>query len=144
MTRWRLRQHCGERCTLALRNLSILMAMVALPLTSHAASAQSASERVSPWVGEKGVASVYSNKYHGRRTAMGTRFDQHMLTAAHPWLPLGSRVRVTSASTGESVIVTVTDRMRARHRVIDLSAAAARLLGMIQPGLMQVTLSPAI
>lgn len=75
---------------------------------------------------------------------MGTRFDQRMLTAAHAWLPLGSRVRVTSVSTGESVIVTVTDRMRAKHRVIDLSAAAARLLGMIQPGLMQVTLSPSV
>jgi len=142
MTHVRSRQHCGERRAVGWRDLSILMAMMALPLASHTASAQSAPEKAGGWVQEKGIASVYSNSYHGRRTALGTRYDQRALTAAHPWLPLGTKVRVTSLSTGDSVVVTITDRMSAKRRVIDLSSAAAKLLGMMRPGLMEVALSP--
>jgi rare lipoprotein A len=106
------------------------------------AAAQSAPDATAAWLGESGTASYYGNRYQGRRTAFGTRFDQRKLTAAHPWLPFGAKVRVTSVATGQSVIVTVTDRLYATHCVIDLSTAAARALGMMQSGLAEVTLSP--
>jgi rare lipoprotein A len=65
-----------------------------------------------------------------------------MLTAAHPWLPFGTKVCVTVLSTGKSVIVTITDRLYSRRRVIDLSTAAAQMLGMMRAGIIRVSLSP--
>ena len=56
------------------------------------------------------------------------------LTAAHPWLPFGTKVRVTLAGTSRTVIVTITDRLYSGRRVVDLSVAAARELGMINRG----------
>ena len=102
----------------------------------------SAHHHAAGWVGETGEASYYSNFYHGRRAADGSRFDQRLLTAAHAWLPFGTKVRVTSANTGQSVVVTVTDRIYNARRVIDLSAAAARKLGMMNAGVTEVSLSP--
>jgi peptidoglycan lytic transglycosylase len=88
---------------------------------------------------ETGLASWYGAKHHGRRTASGERFDQKALTAAHPTLPWGSIVRVTSLVNGKSVDVRVNDRGPfIKGRIIDLSRAAARALGMA--GLMQVQL----
>jgi rare lipoprotein A len=95
------------------------------------------------WVTEQGTASYYGPAYHGRRSASGTRFDQMALTAAHAWLPFGTKVRVTLAGTGRTVIVTITDRLHSSRRIVDLSLAAARQLGMISRGLAQVTLVPA-
>ena len=138
----RLRQYCGEFGCAGWGKLSVLVVAAALSLTSAKAHAQSVGSSTAPWVGESGVASVYSAKYQGRRTAMGTRFDQRKLTAAHSWLPLGSKVKVTMVATGRSVIVTITDRLIARHCVIDLSTAAARLLGMSTNGLARVSLAP--
>lgn len=138
-----LRQKCVAPPTLRRRDLSVVIGMLALPLLSGRAKAGAAREPVGAWVGETGMASFYSNRYQGRRTAFGTRFDQRELIAAHPWLPYGARVRVASVATGASVIVTVADRLYARHCVIDLSLAAACRLGMTRHGLMQVTLTPA-
>ena len=93
----------------------------------------------SPLVVEAGIASWYGAKHHGRRTASGERFDQKKLTAAHPTLPWGSIVRVTSLANGKSVDVRINDRGPfVKGRIIDLSRAAARVLGMA--GLMQVQL----
>jgi rare lipoprotein A len=94
------------------------------------------------WLQESGTASYYGPMFHGRRSASGARFNQEALTAAHPWLPFGSKVRVTLASTGRTVIVTITDRLYFSRRVVDLSVAAARQLGMINRGLAEVTLAP--
>lgn len=94
------------------------------------------------WVGETGTASYYGINCQGRRAASGIRFDKRALTAAHPWLPFGTRVRVTLAGSGRSVIVTITDRLYSSHRIVDLSVAAARELGMIHAGLAEVTLLP--
>jgi rare lipoprotein A len=97
----------------------------------------------STWVGETGTASFYGPAYHGRRTAGGTRFDQMALTAAHRWLPFGTRVRVTLAGTSRTVVVTITDRIPAgRRRIVDLSVAAARQLGIIDRGIAEVSLLP--
>jgi len=95
------------------------------------------------WVGERGTASYYGPKQDGRRSASGVRFDQRLLTAAHPWLPFGTKIRVISGETGRSVIVTITDRLYSTRRIVDLSLAAARELGMIRSGITQVILAPA-
>ncbi len=94
------------------------------------------------WLPEKGVASYYGPRHQGRRTASGGRFEQGALTAAHPWLPFGTKVRVTAAN-GRSVVVTITDRLPSRRRVIDLSLGAARVLGIVSQGLAAVSLTPA-
>ena len=89
----------------------------------------------------RGVASWYGYPHHGRLTASGQRFNMYELTAAHRTLPLGTRLRVTNLSNGRSVTVTVTDRGPfVKQRVLDLSYAAAREIGMIGPGTAPVQL----
>jgi rare lipoprotein A len=84
---------------------------------------------------ERGMASWYGKPFHGRRTSSGAVFNMYEMTAAHRTLPLPSQVRVTSVDTGRSVLVTVNDRGPfAKDRVIDLSYAAARELGIVQAG----------
>ena len=100
-----------------------------------------ASGETSPGDGrvvDRGVASWYGGRHNGRRTASGTRFDQRELTAAHAFLPLGTRVRVVREDTGEAVVVTITDRIGTHRRVIDLSRSAAVALNMIGPGVARV------
>jgi rare lipoprotein A len=78
--------------------------------------------------------------FAGRRTASGERFDPRAMTAAHPTLPFGTRVRVTRDS-GQSVVVRVNDRCGCPGgRIIDLSEGAARKLGMIKEGVIEVRL----
>lgn len=91
---------------------------------------------------QTGTASYYGKAHQGWRTASGQRFDDRLFTAAHPWLPLGTKVRVTLLGTGRSVVVRINDRMPARRRMIDLSLAAARELGMVRRGVARVRLSP--
>jgi rare lipoprotein A len=88
---------------------------------------------------QTGVASWYGEHWQGRTTASGKPFDERKLTAAHRTLPLNTRVRVTNLKTGQSVEVTITDRgPYAGGRVIDLSKAAAKKLGMLKEGLVPV------
>lgn len=80
---------------------------------------------------QQGKAAWYGPGFQGRRTASGERFDTYDLTAAHPTLPFGTRVRVTNLRNGRSVIVRVNDRgPYVRGYVIDLSYAAARAIRM--------------
>ncbi len=109
-------------------------------LPHHAA--QAANRGGESWLSESGVASFYGTRHNGRRTAEGGRFDQNAMTGAHHWLPFGTRVRVTALQTGRSVVVTITDRMGARRRIIDLSKGAARQLGIMGQGVALVSLSP--
>jgi rare lipoprotein A len=89
-----------------------------------------------------GVASWYGDHWQGRVTASGKRFDDKKLTAAHRTLPLNTKVRVTNLETGRSVNVTITDRGPYVHgRVIDLSKAAAKELGMVRDGLVPVQIT---
>jgi rare lipoprotein A len=82
-----------------------------------------------------GTASYYGRRFHGRRTANGERFDMNALTAAHRTLPFGSLVRVTNPASGKSVTVRINDRGPfSKGRVIDVSRAAAKELGLIQRG----------
>lgn len=86
-----------------------------------------------------GRASWYGPGFHGRRTASGEIFNQNALTAAHPSLRFGTRVRVTNLNNGRSITVRINDRgPYAKGRVIDLSAAAARSVGLIRSGVAPV------
>jgi rare lipoprotein A (peptidoglycan hydrolase) len=79
----------------------------------------------------KGLASWYGGKFHGRKTASGERFDEDKLTCAHRTLPFGTELLVMNAATGKVCTVTVNDRGPYHgKRVIDLSKAAARKLGI--------------
>ena len=82
---------------------------------------------------EEGIASWYGPKFHGRRTASGEVFDMHRLTAAHPWLPFGTIVKVTNLENGLSVVVRINDRGPfVKGRIIDLSYAAAKKIRMLR------------
>jgi len=84
---------------------------------------------------EEGVASWYGQRFHGKRTASGERFDMYAFTAAHRTLPFGSIVRVVRTDTGGSVYVRINDRGPfVKKRILDLSYAAARQLGIIHSG----------
>jgi rare lipoprotein A len=101
------------------------------PFASHhdAAEAKTASQ---------GVASFYTE---GTQTASGEKFDTHDLTAAHPTLPFGTRLRVTNVASGKSVTVRVNDRgPYVPGRVVDVSYSAAESLGMVGSGVAKVKL----
>ncbi len=84
---------------------------------------------------EEGVASWYGRDFHGRKTANGEIYDMHALTAAHKTLPLDTWVRVTNMANNREVTLRVNDRGPfVRDRVIDLSYAGARELGMVEAG----------
>lgn len=86
-----------------------------------------------------GKASWYGPGFHGRRTANGERYNQNAMTAAHRNLRFGTRVKVTNLNNGRSVILRINDRgPYVKGRVIDVSAAAARSLGMIKTGVAPV------
>ena len=89
-------------------------------------------------VASDGIASFYTE---GTKTASGEKFNTHELTAAHPTLPFGTRLRVTNVASGQSVTVRVNDRGPfVRGRVVDVSYAAAESLGMVGGGVAKVKL----
>jgi rare lipoprotein A len=101
------------------------------PFASHrpAAEIRTASQ---------GVASFYTE---GTQTASGEKFDTHDLTAAHPTLPFGTKLRVTNVASGRSVTVRVNDRGPfVPGRVVDVSYSAAETLGMVGSGIAKVKL----
>jgi len=84
---------------------------------------------------ERGVASWYGKKFHGRSTSSGERYDMYAMTAAHKTLPLPTNVRVTNLETGKSIIVRVNDRGPfVKDRIIDLSYVAAQELDVVTNG----------
>ena len=88
---------------------------------------------------QKGIASYYADRFQGRKTASGERYQKEALTAAHKTLPLGTKARITNLKNGKSVVVKVNDRgPRTKGHVVDLSGRAARELGMTGAGLAQV------
>lgn len=84
---------------------------------------------------ERGIASWYGTKFHGRRTSSGETYDMHALTAAHTTLPLPVYVQVRNLKNGRSTVVRVNDRGPFHdNRIIDLSYAAASKLGIVEEG----------
>ncbi len=90
---------------------------------------------------QSGMASWYGGeRWQGKLTSGGTLYDQNALTAAHATLPIGARVKVTVIGTDHAVIVTINDRPGTKARIIDLSRAAAKELGILTRGIARVTL----
>jgi rare lipoprotein A len=105
-------------------------------LSTYAATTRAPREAAVPGDAKVGLASFYTE---GSRTASGERLNPAELTAAHPSLPFGTRVRVTSIDTGRSVIVRVNDRGPfVKGRALDVSYSAAKQLDMTQRGVAKV------
>ena len=91
---------------------------------------------------ERGIASWYGGKFHGRATASGEIFDMEKVSAAHKRLPFGTVVRVENLDNGKQLKVRINDRGPfVRGRIIDLSRAAARELGMLEAGVAKVRIT---
>jgi rare lipoprotein A len=90
---------------------------------------------------QRGKASWYGGKHHRGPTASGERFNKNALTAAHRKLPFDTKVRVTNLRNNKSVVVRINDRgpFGRKERIIDVSEAAARKLGIIKRGVAPVT-----
>lgn len=114
--------------------IAVITAVFAAMMGGCASAPQSGLARV-----ETGFASYYSNQFEGRYTADGEVFDNSKLTAAHRTYPFGTIVRVTNLATDASVEVRINDRGPVKlERIIDLSEAAARAIGIEQAGLGRV------
>jgi rare lipoprotein A len=121
----------------------LLVGVIAAAFASGCASSRTPSATAPPvadsWR-ERGGASWYGEPYHGRPTASGEIYDMHAFTAAHRTLAFGTWVRVTRRDDGRSVDVRVNDRGPfVSGRVIDLSWAAARRIGLDVDGVTEVT-----
>ncbi len=88
---------------------------------------------------QKGIASWYGADFHGKKTANGEIYDMHVVTAAHKTLPFDTYVKVDNLENGKSIVVRVNDRGPfIRGRIIDLSFAAAKKLGIVEKGTAKV------
>ena len=140
-----------KKLRIALASLGLLAASVAnaqQPAPAAAEPAKPAAAAPAPAVAaaadaSSGTAAWYGRKFAGRKTASGQRFNPNAMTAAHPSLPFGTRVKVTNRSNGRSVVLRVNDRGPTQDdRVGDVSQAAAHRLGMVRPGVVEADLAP--
>lgn len=121
-------------CRYLMLSACLLMVLLLSACTSFASNRAEVSA-----VGEEGLASYYSDRRRGRKTASGDRYNRRAMTAAHRTLPFGTRVRVRDLETGREVTVRINDRGPfVKGRIIDLSRAAAERLGLIQRGVGRV------
>jgi len=127
----------------ATRSILALAAAIALLGLAPAAIPTAAAQAVvgGQSAAEAGRLAWYGNKFAGRRTASGERFDPNALTMAHKTLPFGTRVKVTNLDNERSVVVRVNDRGPTQpDRVGDVSHAAAKRLGMLRAGVVDARL----
>ena len=127
-------------CAQSSRQASVQHDRTAFVANKHVASVRRHTPfaRHTPATPTQGVASFYTE---GQQTASGEKFDTNDLTAAHPTLPFGTRLRVTNVATGRSVTVRVNDRgPYVPGRVVDVSHSAANALGMVESGIAKVKL----
>lgn len=115
--------------------LALVSAAAAPTVSAGQSNAQSFVDDI-----QTGIASYYARKFEGRRTASGDTFRHDSLTAAHPSLPFGTVVRVTSIDRERSVIVRITDRLPSKRAVIDLTQKAAAQLDMLSAGRTRVSI----
>jgi rare lipoprotein A len=120
--------------------IALLFPAVACALLSTAAIGESCRP-VGALPAGATMASWYGQDHHGQKTAGGDRFDERLLTAAHPFLPLHSFIRVTNLINGRWTRVEITDRGPGHGRGLDLSEAAADAIGMRRCGLVPVTIA---
>jgi rare lipoprotein A len=127
-----------------------LAALSVLPLAAACSSHRPALPRPpapadavvpAPGTVQEGLASWYGPGYDGKRTASGETFEQDAFTAAHFDWAFGTRVKVTLLATGRSCVVRINDRFpNHKGRIIDVSRAAARAIGLVGPGTGRVRL----
>jgi rare lipoprotein A len=116
-------------------SVAIKRRVAAVRKQARFASRQAAGDTKSA---SQGIASFYTE---GTKTASGERFDTMAMTAAHPTLPFGTKLRVTDVGSGKSVMVRVNDRgPYVQGRVVDVSYSAANALGILDKGLTNVKL----
>ena len=114
--------------------LIFVLFVLSLVLLFVSAGCQTISQYYAP-NGAEGVARYYAKRYNGRKTTSGEIYSSKKLTAAHPTLPLGTRVKVVNLDNKKSVIVTINDRCLEHEDVfIDLSRQAARKIRMTKKG----------
>ena len=119
-----------NRSQAAVQNPSVQFTMNAKPVRR---------KKAEPY--QVGPASWYGKFFHGRQTASGETYNMYEMTAAHPDLPLGTRVKVTNLKNDKVVIVRVNDRgPLVPGRIIDLSYGAAQVLGFSEKGVQKVRL----
>ncbi|MDQ3073762.1 MAG: septal ring lytic transglycosylase RlpA family protein [Bacteroidota bacterium] len=112
--------------------MRFIFALLSALLLSHSGICQA------PYT-EKGQATYYGDQFHNRLTASGERYHRDSFTAAHRTLPFGTKVKVSCSKTGRSCIVRINDRGPfTKGRIIDVSAAAAKQLGIITLGVADV------
>jgi hypothetical protein len=125
------------------KNLSISSAALSWPLVVLLITPSVQAPLIArPWTPPKairvwsGVASWYGQPFDGRTTASGQVYDMFAATAAHPWLPFGSLLRLTNPKTGHSQVVRINDRGPFMDgRELDVSFIAASRLGLIESGI---------
>lgn len=117
----------------------LLLASAAAMLFAGACATGRHRQPPGPGSIERGVASWYGPRFHGRQTANGEHYDMHRLTAAHKKLPFGTVVEVTNLDNGRRVEVRINDRGPfVKRRILDLSQAAADAIGMLGAGTAKV------
>lgn len=139
---WRESQSDRHRQPRAKRTASRQLLFIALALLLASACATTQRRGKADELQLRGVASWYGEEFAGRTTANGEIFDPLQLTAAHRTLPFGTVLDVTNRKTGQSVRVRINDRgPYIENRLIDLSWAAAKEIGMVEEGVGEVELA---
>jgi len=139
--------HLQSRSIIFILLAALLAPVQLLPLHAKELSVErpviSADLKPEDSEGEEGTASYYAKRYQNRRTNSGVRYDAAKLTAAHPSLPHGTRVKVINLANDKEVVVTINDRCRPRSEpFIDLSRSAAKQLGFLGKGITRVRIIP--
>ena len=125
--------------TAACAALAALGPLLATPVWSQAPAPAAGALSGAAGETQTGLAAYYSDRLHGRRTASGERYNREALTTAHQTLPFGTRIKVTNTTNNRSVVLRVNDRGPTQQgRIIDVSKRAARNLGFVRAGLVEV------
>jgi len=133
------RERVTQIQALGTRHQALWLLSTSLVLILLASCARPPSQPARVGGAEVGLASWYGPDFHGRRTSSGEIYDMYQLTAAHRELPLGTWIMVANLDNGRSVELRVNDRGPfVADRIVDVSYGAARLLGMIGPGVIPV------
>lgn len=118
-----------------------LLLSLSLAILAGCSSSPASYSDANTGITEQGKASFYADKYHGRLTASGEKFDQQAMTAAHKKLPFNSMVKVTNTANNRSVVVRVNDRGPfISGRIIDLTQHAFEKLAEPSAGVINVTI----
>lgn len=120
-------------------NVVILLAITLFTIACSSATNARTANFTEGWV-QTGVTSFYHRSLNGNKTASGERYRHYTeMTAAHRYLPFGTKIQVTDKNTGKSIVVRVNDRGPfVGNRVLDLSGMAAKNLGIVKRGICNV------